>query len=75
MPLNDIAAELEITPVQLVLAWLLHQGDDIFPIPSTRKSSRIDENVAAASIELDPATLERINAVAKLGTAEGETLL
>ena len=74
MPLNDIAAELEITPVQLVLAWLLHQGDDIFPIPSTRKSSRIDEN-AAALIELDPATLERINAVAKLGTAEGETLL
>ena len=74
-PLHDIAAELDITPAQLALAWLLHQGEDVFPIPGTRKISRIDENAAAVAVELDSALLTRIDAIAKHGLAEGATLL
>jgi aryl-alcohol dehydrogenase-like predicted oxidoreductase len=66
---------LDITPAQLASAWLLHRGDDIFPIPGTRKASRVDENAAAATIKLDPGTLSRINEAAKPGLAEGATLL
>ena len=51
-----LAKELCVTPAQLVLAWLLHQGQDIFPIPGTRRTGRIDENASAAKIKLDPAT-------------------
>ena len=74
-PLADIAAQLAITPAQLVLAWLLHQGDDIFVIPGTRKSARIDENLAAAEVKLDAETLAKINEVCGVGAAVGETLI
>ena len=74
-PLMDLARELDVTPAQLVLAWLLHQGQDIFPIPGTRRMERIDENAGAAKIELDPANLQRINALARPGLAEGATLI
>jgi aryl-alcohol dehydrogenase-like predicted oxidoreductase len=73
-PLRDIADELGITPAQLALAWLLHQGD-VVPIPSTRTPSHLDENLAAADIELDPETLARIDAVAPPGAAAGSALL
>ena len=49
-PLKQVAEELEITPAQLSLAWLLHQGEDIIPIPGTRKQSRITENAAATEV-------------------------
>ena len=45
-----LAAELDVTPAQLALAWLLHQADDIVPIPGTRTPSHLDENLAAADI-------------------------
>ncbi len=51
------------TPAQLALAWLLAQGEDIVPIPGTRRIARLDENAGAASIVLDAAELERIRAV------------
>lgn len=70
-----LAKELNISPAQLALAWLLHQGQDIFPIPGTRSIQRIDENAAALNIELDAATLQRINELAKPGLAEGATLI
>ena len=66
---------LEITPAQLALAWLLNQGDDIFPIPGTRKPGRIDENAAALRVELDEPTMQRIFEIAKPGLAVGATLL
>ncbi|PVH97873.1 aldo-keto reductase, putative [Periconia macrospinosa] len=50
--LNAIAEQKRITPSQLVLAWLLAQGHDIFPIPGTSKISRLDENVKALEVEL-----------------------
>jgi aryl-alcohol dehydrogenase-like predicted oxidoreductase len=60
-PLMQVAEELSITPAQLALAWLLHQGEDIVPIPGTRKQSRVTENAAAAKIALNAETVERID--------------
>jgi len=74
-PLVALAAELGVTPVQLALAWLLHQGDDIVPIPGTRRAERVEENARAARIALSPDTLRRIDALAPPGLAEGATLL
>jgi len=74
-PLMALAQELDVTPAQLALAWLLHQGQDIFPIPGTRLTDRIDENARAAKIKLDPANLQRINALARPGLPEGATLI
>ncbi|MDJ0777403.1 MAG: aldo/keto reductase [Gammaproteobacteria bacterium] len=74
-PLIDLAGELGITPAQLALAWLLHQGEDVFPIPGTRKSARIDENAAALEVALDADTLARIEAIARPGLALGATLV
>jgi len=57
---TKIAAEKGCTPAQLALAWLLHQGPDIVPIPGTRRIERLDENAGATRIELDDSDLERI---------------
>jgi aryl-alcohol dehydrogenase-like predicted oxidoreductase len=74
-PLRDLASELAITPAQLALAWLLHRGDDVVPIPSTRNPDHLDENLAAAGVTLDAVTLERIDALAPAGAAAGSALL
>lgn len=74
-PFMAIAAELNVTPAQLALAWLLHQGDDIFPIPGTRKATRVAENASAATVQLEPALLQRIDELAKPGLAVGASLL
>ena len=60
---NQLAAERRCTPAQLALAWLLHQGTDIVPIPGTRKISRLDENVGATAVTLSTSDLEKINQV------------
>ena len=70
-----VAQELGITSAQLALAWLLHQGQDIVPIPGTRRAERVDENSSAASVRLDAKTLQRINDLARPGLAEGATLV
>ena len=64
-----VAAEAGATPGQIALAWLLAQGDDIAPIPGTRRVARVEENTAADSIELSGAQLERLN---NLTPAAGE---
>ena len=74
-PLLGIAQELGVTPAQLALSWLLHQGPDIVPIPGTRRPERVSENAVASTIELDSATLERIDDLARPGLAKGATLL
>ena len=68
-PLRGLAAELGIAPAQLALAWLLHRGEDVVPIPGTRTPAHLDENLAAADVELDTATLARIEALAAAGAA------
>jgi aryl-alcohol dehydrogenase-like predicted oxidoreductase len=58
-----VAAEIGATPAQIVLAWLLAQGGDIVPIPGTRRSERVEENVGADAIELSAGQLNRLNNV------------
>lgn len=74
-PLIEIAGELGVTPAQLALAWLLHRGQDIIPIPGTRRPERVEENAQAATITLDDKTLQRIDELARPGLAEGATLV
>jgi aryl-alcohol dehydrogenase-like predicted oxidoreductase len=74
-PLMELAAELGITAAQLALAWLLHQGEDIIPIPGTRSRERVTENARSAEIGLDAETLEKISELAAPGMAQGQTLL
>jgi len=70
--LEKIAAEKGITPAQLALAWLLHQGSDIVPIPGTRHRKRLEENCAAADVELTNVDLERIDAATRPGAFAGQ---
>ena len=56
-----VAAEVGATLAQIALAWLLAQGDDIAPIPGTRRVARVEENTAADGIELTDAQLQRLN--------------
>ena len=74
-PLIEIARAQGVTPAQLALAWLLHQGPDIVPIPGTRRPERIDENARAATIVLDRSLLDEIDKLARPGLASGATLL
>jgi aryl-alcohol dehydrogenase-like predicted oxidoreductase len=60
---DAVAAEAGATPAQIALAWLLAQGDDIAPIPGTRRVARVEENTAADRIELNTDQLERLNNV------------
>ncbi len=64
-----VAAEAGATPAQIALAWLLAQGDDIAPIPGTRRVARVEENTAADAIELTDDQLQRLN---NLTPASGE---
>jgi aryl-alcohol dehydrogenase-like predicted oxidoreductase len=59
--LEEIAQEKGITPAQLALAWVLAQGDDVVPIPGTKRRSYLEENAAAADVELSDDDLARID--------------
>src|SRR6478752_2262107 len=59
-----VAAEAGATPAQVALAWLLAQGDDIAPIPGTKRVARVEENTAADRVELSAAQVERLNSLA-----------
>jgi aryl-alcohol dehydrogenase-like predicted oxidoreductase len=74
-PFMRVADELNVSPAQLALAWLLHQGQDIFPIPGTRRVQRIEENAKAASVLLSAEILQRIAALAPIHAAVGNTLV
>ncbi len=65
--IKQIAAEQEVQPSQLALAWLLAQGEDIVPIPGTKRTKYLEENVGALAIVLSEADLQRINEVAPKG--------
>jgi len=70
--IEDIARERGVTPSQLALAWVLHRGDDIMPIPGTKHVRYLEENVKAVEIELSLEDLQRIDEVAPKGVAAGE---
>ena len=70
--LSQIAGEKGVTPAQLALAWILHQGPDIAPIPGTTKIARLEENVGAVEIVLSAEDLSRIAAAVPETAVEGE---
>jgi aryl-alcohol dehydrogenase-like predicted oxidoreductase len=69
---KELAAEHDCTPGQLAIAWVMHQGEDVVPIPGTKRRSYLDENVEAAELELGPEDLARIDEAAPVGAAAGD---
>ncbi|HEU5035167.1 MAG TPA: aldo/keto reductase [Mycobacteriales bacterium] len=69
---EEIAREKGCTPGQLALAWLLAQGDDVVPIPGTKRLRYLEENLAALDVQLTDDDLRRIAAVAPVGVAAGD---
>jgi aryl-alcohol dehydrogenase-like predicted oxidoreductase len=69
---KGIATEMGCTPAQLALAWLLHQGEDVVPIPGTRKVSRVEENAAAVDIELSSDQLAALDELFPPGVTAGD---
>ena len=69
--IEGLAARKKCTAAQLALAWVLSQGEDIVPIPGTKRRQYLEENTAALSIQLSPEELEEISAAAPLGAAAG----
>lgn len=67
-----IAKRKGCSPAQLALAWLLAQGEDIVPIPGTKRRRYLEENIRSLEIELTPADLEQIEEVAPKGAAAGD---
>ncbi len=67
-----LAADKGVTPAQLALAWVLHQGDDIVPIPGTTNPDHLDDNIGALDVSLSDDELERIDEIAPQGVAAGD---
>jgi aryl-alcohol dehydrogenase-like predicted oxidoreductase len=66
-----LAIRKKCTPAQLALGWLLGQGEDIVPIPGTKRRRYLEENVAALTVELTPVELEEISSATPPGAAAG----
>jgi aryl-alcohol dehydrogenase-like predicted oxidoreductase len=64
-----VAEQIGVTPAQVALAWLLAQGDDVAPIPGTKRVARVEENTAADAVELSAAQIDTLN---NLTPASGE---
>jgi pyridoxine 4-dehydrogenase len=63
-PLDELAAQASASPAQLALAWLLARSEVLLPIPGTSSVAHLEDNVAAADLELDAGVLERLDALA-----------
>ena len=70
--LESIAARYRASPAQIALAWLLAQGDDIVPIPGTNHVRNVEQNAAAADLELDDADLKRLSTIFAHGAGAGD---
>ena len=68
---RDVAAALHAKPGQIALAWLLHKGDDIVPIPGTKRRKYLEENVAAETVRLDPAQMQALDDALAPGKVSG----
>jgi aryl-alcohol dehydrogenase-like predicted oxidoreductase len=69
--IETIAVDKGCTPAQLCLAWLLAQGPDVIPIPGTKSTARLEENLGALEVRLTAAEIERIGAAIPIGAAAG----
>ncbi len=63
---NQVAKKHEATAAQVAIAWTLHQGDDIVPIPGTKRLKYLEENCAAADLKLEKVDLEKLDELAKM---------
>jgi aryl-alcohol dehydrogenase-like predicted oxidoreductase len=70
-PLEEMAAEKKCTPAQLALAWVLHRGDDILPIPGTKKVKWLEQNIAALEISLNTEELAALDRAFPPGVTSG----
>ena len=70
--IEELAKEKGVTAAQLALAWVLAQGDDIVPIPGTKRRKYLDENIAAAAIKLSRDELDALDAILPPGAAGGD---
>ena len=70
--LEEFAAEKKCRPAQLALAWLLARGEDLFPIPGTKRVERLEENVGAQDVVLTSEDLSRMDAAFPAGAAKGD---
>ena len=68
---EEVAKEKNCKPAQLALAWVLAQGNDIVPIPGTKRRIYLEENIAALKVKLTPGDLERLDALMPQGVAAG----
>ena len=70
-PIEQIAAAHRCTPAQVALAWVLAQGDDIIPIPGTKRRSYLEENAFAVELKLSPNEIDRLSQAFPPGIAAG----
>jgi aryl-alcohol dehydrogenase-like predicted oxidoreductase len=69
---HDLAADKDVTPAQLALAWVLHRGNDIVPIPGTKRVAYVEENVSAVEIELAEDDLRSLEDAFPVGVTSGD---
>jgi aryl-alcohol dehydrogenase-like predicted oxidoreductase len=69
---HELARAKHCTPAQLALAWVLARGDDVVPIPGTKRRDRLEENAGALDVSLGADELAQIDAIAPRGAAAGE---
>jgi len=70
-PIEKLAAEKGARPAQVALAWVMAQGEDIVPIPGTKRRTYLEQNLAAAELRLTPAELERLDRALPRGRTAG----
>ena len=69
--MHDLAAAKQCTPGQLALAWLVDRGDDVVPIPGTKRRRYLEENVAALDVELTATDVALLDELLPVGSAIG----
>jgi len=69
---KELADSIEVTPSQLALAWVMAQGEDVVPIPGTRRLEYLEQNIAAVDISLSSQLLAALDAAAPIGAAAGD---
>jgi len=67
-----MAADKACTAAQLALAWVLAQGEDVVPIPGTKRRSYLDDNLGALDVDLTAEDIARIDGIVPVGAASGE---
>jgi aryl-alcohol dehydrogenase-like predicted oxidoreductase len=69
---TELAQRKKLTPAQIALAWLLHQGNDVVPIPGTKRRRYLEENAGAAEAALTEEDLRDLEQVFPIGAASGD---